>query len=297
MTVRNPAPVGAASSPRPASPDRLALYRRLASFPSLGSYRAKFVAVAAAATFVPAIVLLAIVVLGAGRLGLLALVAVVALLALASFALLVRAVDGLLAPLALAETAIDDVAFGRPVARTDLPGTDTAAQVLRGVQALAQRAEREASAARDAGQRDELTGLLARSAGREVAQRMIDAETHKGRTVQVVVADVERFGAFNAKHGHGHGDAMLKVIAARIARVAGEGAVTMRWSGDAFVLVQSGPADDLPDARDLLGRPIVVKGADEPLTLAVGIATSAVKAPFDRLVADAEAALASARGR
>ncbi|MDH5285788.1 MAG: diguanylate cyclase [Betaproteobacteria bacterium] len=275
--------------------DRLGFYRLLASFPALGSYRAKFVAVLAAGFFVPAFLLVLVVVLGAGRLGLLTLVALVALFAVLGFALAVRAIDGLLAPLDAAEAVVDDLAFGRAVGRVDVPGSDTAAQVLRGVQGLAQRVEREARDSRVRGERDELTGLLTRAAGRERAQQMIDGETRRGRCVRVVVGDVVGFAAFNAIHGNGRGDAMLKVIASRIARVAGEGAVAARWGGDAFLLVESGMPDAMPDAQELLGRPIVVKGAEEPLRLAIGVAQTEARVPLDRLVADAEAALAAAR--
>lgn len=279
------------------APDRLGLYRLLASLPALGSYRAKFAAVAAAGFFAPAFLLVLVIVLGANRLGLLTIVALVVLFAVLGFALVVRAIDRLLVPLDVAEAAVDDLAFGRGVTRVDVPGSDTAAQVLRGVQGLAQRVQREAQGSRTRGERDELTGALNRSVGRERAQQMIDGETRRGRCVRIVVADVVDFAAFNARHGSGHGDAMLKVIAARIARVAGEDAVVVRWGGDAFLIAQSGPPDDMPDAQDGFGRPIVVKGADEPLHLVLGAAQSASRVPLDQLVAEAEAALATARGR
>jgi diguanylate cyclase (GGDEF)-like protein len=280
-----------------AAADRLGFYRLLASFPVLATYRAKFAVVAAAGFFVPAFLLVLAIVLGAGRSGLLTVVALVVLFAVLGFALVMRAIDRLLVPLDVAEATVDNLAFGRAVTRVDVPGSDTAAQVLRGVQGLAQRVAREMQGSRTRGERDELTGLLNRSTGRERAQQMIDGETRQGRCVRIVVADVVDFAAFNARHGSGHGDAMLKVIATRIARVAGEGAVAARWGGDAFLLAQAGPADGLPDTQELLGRPIVVKGTDEPLRLVLGIAQTQSRVPLDQLVAEAEAALAAARGR
>lgn len=296
---RRPAAPSASNAARreAVSADRLGFYRLLASLPALGSYRAKFVAVVAAGFFVPAFLLVLAIVLGAGRLGLLAVIALVVSFAVLGFALVVRAIDRLLAPLDAAEAAVDDLAFGRGVTRVDVPGSDTAAQVLRGVQGLAQRVERDAQGSRTRGERDELTGLLNRGIGRERAQQLIDGETRRGRCVRVVVADVVAFAAFNARHGSGHGDAMLKVIASRIARVAGDDAVAARWGGDAFMLAQSGPPDDMPDAQELLGRPIVVKGTDEPLRLMLGIAQTQSRVPLDQLVAEAEAALAAARSR
>jgi hypothetical protein len=208
--------------------DRLGFYRLLASFPSLSSYRAKFYAVVAAGAFLPAFLLVLVLVLGAGRVGPLALIVlVVVLAAIATFAVC-RSIDRLLVPLDLAEEAVDDVAFDRGVKRTELPGSDTAAQVLRGVQGLAKRVERDLRDARVKGERDELTGLYRRSVGRERAQQLIDRETHKGRPVRVVVADVIGFRAFNEAQGSGHGDAMLKAIAARLQRVAGDDPVGRR---------------------------------------------------------------------
>ena len=277
--------------------DHLGFYRLLASFPSLSSYRAKFYAVVAAGVFLPAFLLVLVLVLGAGRVGPLALIVLVVLLAGIATVVVCRCIDRLLVPLDLAEEAVDDVAFDRGVKRTELPGSDTAAQVLRGVQGLAKRVERDLRDARVKGERDELTGLYRRSVGRERAQQLIDRETRKGRRVRLVVADVIGFRAFNEAQGSGHGDAMLKAIAARLQRVAGDDGLAIRWGGDAFMLVQAGGADDLPEAEELLGRPIVVKGSEEPLRLALGSTETETRVAFDSLALQAEAALAIARAR
>jgi GGDEF domain-containing protein len=113
----------------------------------------------------------------------------------------------------------------------------------------------------------------------------------------VVVADVIGFRAFNEAQGSGHGDAMLKAIAARLQRVAGDEGLAIRWGGDAFMLVQTGGADELPEAEELLGRPIVVKGSEEPLRLALGSTETETRVAFDTLALQAEAALAIARAR
>ena len=279
------------------SGDRLGFYRLLASFPALSTYRAKFYAVVAAGAFLPAFLLVLVLVLGAGRIGSLALIGLVVLLAAIATLAVSRCIDRLLVPLDLAEEAVDDVAFDRGVKRTELPGSDTAAQVLRGVQGLAKRVERDLRDAHLKGERDELTGLFRRTVGRERAQQLIDRETRKGRRVRVVVADVIGFRAFNEQQGSGHGDAMLKAIATRLQRVAGDDGLAIRWGGDAFMLVQAGGADEMPDAEDLLGRPIVVKGSEEPLRLALGSTETQTRVAFDALALQAEAALAIGRAR
>lgn len=88
---------------------------------------------------------------------------------------------------------------------------------------------------------------------------------------------------------------MLKAIGSRLVRVAADGGVAVRLDADAFLLVQAAAPGERSDADELLGRPIVVKESEEPLTLALGIARAEQRVFIDALVADAEAALAPAR--
>ena len=165
------------------------------------------------------------------------------------------------------------------------------------MQALAARNETLASDAKLERDRDELTGLWTRRAGRERAQALIDRETRRGRSIRVLIADVNDFTSFNAEHGTGQGDALLKVIGERIVRMAGEDGLAIRWHGDAFLLVQVAAPEEALEADGLLGRPIVVRGSQAPLTLAVGTASTDERATIDALVASAEGALARARAR
>jgi len=286
---------GPAAVPR--AIDRLGFYRLLASFPALASFRAKVNAIVLIGTLLPAFLLVLSIVLGAGRISAVALIVLVVLFIVAGVAFTVWALGRLLVPLDLAAESIDDVALERPLARAELPGSDAAAQILRGVQALVSRIESLVGNAKQSRDRDELTGLWNRRAGRERAQTLIERETRRGRAIRAMVADVNDFTAFNARHGTGHGDALLKAIAGRLARVAGDDGLAVRWGGDAFLLVEAAATDEWSDADELLGRPIVVKGSEEPLTLALGLARAEQRVSIDALVADAEAALASARGR
>jgi diguanylate cyclase (GGDEF)-like protein len=285
---------GAPATP-PQALNRLGFYRALASFPALARFRAKINAVVLIGTLLPAFLLVLAIVLGAGRISAIALIVLVVLLIASGTACILWALGRLLVPLDLATESIDDVALGRPLERVDLPGSDTAVQILRGVQALVARIEALVGDAKRNRDVDELTGLHNRRAGRELAQALIDRETRRGRVVRALVADVNDFTAFNARHGTGHGDALLKRIGNRLARVAGEDGLAVRWHGDTFLLVQSVAPSEVSDADELLGRPIVVKGSEEPLTLALGIAQAEQRVSIDSLVADAEAALA--RGR
>ena len=277
------------------SRDRLAFYRLVAGIPVLETFHAKVNAVVLAATLLPAFLLVLAIVLGAGRMSVLGLIALVVVFAFVAATATIWGLSRLLAPLDLAADSLEDLALGRPLARLDLPGSDAAAQTLRGFQALVARNEALVSAAKTSGEHDELTGLWGRRAGRERAQALIDRDTHRGRAVRAIVADVNDFTAFNAQQGAGHGDALLKTIGSRLARVAGDDGIAIRWHGDAFLLVQAGTPDEWPDAGERLGRPIVVKGSEAPLTLALGVAQAAERVTIDALAADAEAALAIAR--
>jgi diguanylate cyclase (GGDEF)-like protein len=277
--------------------DGLGFYRLLAGIPALSTFRAKVMAVVIACTFVPTFLLVFLIVVGAGRMSGLALIASVVILAVGGAFAMAWALRRLLAPLEIAADAIDGLALGHPLPRVDLPGSDAVVQTLRGVQALVARNETLAGDAKLERDRDELTGLWSRRAGRERAQALIDRETRRGRSIRVLIADVNDFTSFNAQHGTGQGDALLKVIGERVARMAGEDGLAIRWHGDAFLLVQAASPDEALEADGLLGRPIVVRGSQAPLTLAVGTASTDERATIDALVASAEGALARARAR
>ena len=300
MKSRSPSTTpGTAASMRPPAvkSDGLGFYRLLATVPALATFRAKVTAIVVVCAFVPAFLLVFLLVLGAGRISALALIVTVIVLAIVGGATMLWALRRVLAPVELAAEAIDGIALERPVVRIDLPGSDSVAQILRGVNSLVARNASLSEEAKRDRDRDELTGLWNRRAGRERAQALIDRETRHGRSVRVVIADVDDFTSFNAAHGAGHGDALLKVIGERLSRMAGDDGIAVRWHGDAFLLVQGATADDDAKADSLLGRPIVVRGSQAPLTLAIGVARTQAREAIDAMVASAEAALARARRR
>src|SRR5690606_33367398 len=77
--------------------------------------------------------------------------------------------------------------------------------------------------------RDELTGLPGRRAFTEYLQRA------RG-TYTLAMVDVDHFKAFNDTHGHDTGDDVLRLVAARLAKV-GEGGRAFCYGGEEFVLV------------------------------------------------------------
>jgi len=79
---------------------------------------------------------------------------------------------------------------------------------------------------------DELTGLPGRRALREKFQKM-------GGLYTVAMLDVDHFKKFNDTYGHDTGDAVLRMIASKMARVSGGGA-SYRYGGEEFSIVFTG---------------------------------------------------------
>ena len=86
---------------------------------------------------------------------------------------------------------------------------------------------------------DQLTGLPARRAFYRTASTL-------PAQYAIAVADVDHFKRFNDTYGHEVGDQVLRMVAARMARVTG-GGKAFRWGGEEFVLVFPGrtPEDAL----------------------------------------------------
>ncbi|MCP4187878.1 MAG: GGDEF domain-containing protein [Gammaproteobacteria bacterium] len=83
---------------------------------------------------------------------------------------------------------------------------------------------------------DELTGLPARRALKEKFQKI-------GGLYTVAMLDVDHFKKFNDIYGHDVGDAVLRMIAAKMSRVSG-GGLAYRYGGEEFSLVFPGKNTD-----------------------------------------------------
>lgn len=79
---------------------------------------------------------------------------------------------------------------------------------------------------------DQLTGLPARRAFYRMASMLPERYA-------LAVADVDHFKKFNDTYGHDIGDQVLRMVAARMARVTG-GGKSFRWGGEEFVVLFPG---------------------------------------------------------
>jgi len=100
---------------------------------------------------------------------------------------------------------------------------------------------------------DALTGLENRLGLRSKLEEMLDNSLESGRSLAVVLIDLDRFKYVNDTLGHDVGDELLVEIARRLKSMLRDGDVVARLGGDEFVLVLG----DLPDETQV--EPLVQK--------------------------------------
>lgn len=120
---------------------------------------------------------------------------------------------------------------------------------------------------------DPMTGAFNRSALATDLPRLVA----EGK-VAIHAIDLDHFKAANDRFGHPVGDALLKQVADRLTRLAGEGDLVVRMGGDEFILVQRGAAS-CGDAEavakriyDVVTAPYEVAGHDIVIGVSIGIA-------------------------
>jgi two-component system cell cycle response regulator len=145
---------------------------------------------------------------------------------------------------------------------------------------------------------DPLTGLPSR---RLVLTRIAAALEHARRRrimMAVLCVDIDRFRLVNDQHGRGHGDEVLKALAARLVHRMRQEDTVARIGGNAFLIV-------LPDIKDLAGAarpaqeilhqlsmPVSIRDTTLEVTASIGIAIWPLDAEEpERLVLRADQAL------
>ena len=134
--------------------------------------------------------------------------------------------------------------------------------------AMSQRAETDA-----------LTGLANHGAFQLELARQIEAAASappgKGRRLAVLMMDLDEFKAYNDRHGHPAGDALLHDVATAIYGAARSGDRVFRYGGDEFAIILPGPtigeaARVAERIRAAVAR--VTASAPNPVTITVGVA-------------------------
>jgi diguanylate cyclase (GGDEF)-like protein len=168
----------------------------------------------------------------------------------------------------------------------ELLGVQAAAQ-LRGLAAVDQLRDRAA--------RDPLTGLAHQAALNARLARSRQLATAQGRTIGVVLADIDGMRALNERRGQRGGDEILRAMAAMLEEAAGERGSAFRVGGDEFALVIE--ADGRHAAQEVAWQ--LQSQARERLgaTLSIGVAVAAEAESESGLLARADAALGEVKRR
>lgn len=147
---------------------------------------------------------------------------------------------------------------------------------------------------------DPLTGLANRQHFVSSMSTLLAA--NDGRTVSLVMIDLDDFKLVNDLWGHEVGDEVLSAVAYRLRHLVGDDALVSRWSGDEFCVLLANV--DGTSLTQLAGR--VDQLFDEPITTSVGpyaisasvgvaSAPSGVDEGVDQLLHSADIAMAEGR--
>ncbi|MDQ7955449.1 MAG: GGDEF domain-containing protein [Pseudomonadota bacterium] len=156
--------------------------------------------------------------------------------------------------------------------------------------------------------RDPLTGVLNRRALLDACE----AEARRlpraaGRSMALLMIDVDHFKRINDRFGHQQGDAVLREAVQRMQQASGEAGVLGRYGGEEFALLLPGA-----DAQTALGHadrlrhavaaPFAPGSPLQPVgsvSVSIGVAAVSAHTSVDALFASADAALyrAKAQGR
>ncbi len=127
---------------------------------------------------------------------------------------------------------------------------------------------------------DELTGLTNRRRLWDVAQRCLDLNRRDGGELSLLLIDLDHFKRINDRYGHPAGDAVLKAVAAELARQGRATDLVARLGGEEFAVLM--PNTGLAGGRRLGERlrEIVAEmtlpspAGQHRLTISLGLATT-----------------------
>ncbi|MDI9849574.1 PleD family two-component system response regulator [Rhodoblastus sp. 17X3] len=129
---------------------------------------------------------------------------------------------------------------------------------------------------------DPLTGLNNRRYLESHLAALLDQAALRGRSVSVMILDIDHFKHVNDGHGHDVGDQVLKGFAARVKRSVRGSDLMCRLGGEEFVVVM--PDTNLATAElvaerirsSVAGTPFPLEGSAQsiPITVSIGLAES-----------------------
>jgi len=145
---------------------------------------------------------------------------------------------------------------------------------------------------------DDLTGLPNRA---WLNEQLLHGRWGAGRSVALVMADINRFQLINDTYGHSFGDEVVSCVAERLAGIQDGQTQLVRFSGDAFVILRQidevRHLDALCDqCQRILSEPFHVAGHRLSVSAAFGVTVaSAGEIDRDRLLREADTAMHEAK--
>jgi diguanylate cyclase (GGDEF)-like protein/PAS domain S-box-containing protein len=135
---------------------------------------------------------------------------------------------------------------------------------------------------------DSLTGLANRFQMSQALEKILTSQHEADRSCAVLLLDLDRFKHVNDTLGHPAGDALLKQVAQRLARAAGQAGQVGRRGGDEFEVIVPGRierraiGDIAAEIIHSLSQPYSIDGQRVIIGASVGIALS----PDDGVVSE-----------
>ncbi len=166
--------------------------------------------------------------------------------------------------------------------------------VLNRLYRLTRLLEARRRAAQDLAARDTLTGLANRLGFEQQLAKSASGPA-------LLYLDLDGFKHVNDSFGHGAGDELLRIVAARLAALAREGDCVARIGGDEFAFLRSPPtsraelAELAADIALALSEPVRLGATQIQIGASIGIAMGNEHEDRARLVAAADAALYRAK--
>ena len=153
--------------------------------------------------------------------------------------------------------------------------------------------------------RDELTGLVNRRHMSVLLHEEQERQTRSGRTMTLVLIDIDLFKRINDSHGHAAGDTVLRRFADAASTVVRNTDAVSRWGGEEFLLMLPGTGADeaksgVDRIRESLGRVVFDDIAERlTVTFSAGLAECPPNASIDAAIDRADRAMyrAKASGR
>jgi len=125
---------------------------------------------------------------------------------------------------------------------------------------------------------DDLTALPNRRHCRERLAQALGIAASRHTLAGLLYLDLDGFKEINDRHGHATGDAVLRIVAARLDRALRAGDVACRLGGDEFACLPAGPLSGPQLARlarkliDAVSAPLMVNGVQLRVRPSIGVA-------------------------